>query len=105
MPEVNEQPIFSQEDYERAKLEARDHWPPEVVRLNSRVTIQDAKEGKVLELTVVLPEKADIKQRKVSVRSPAGTALIGCRTGDTVAWEVPSGRKAFTILEVAPSGN
>ena len=74
--------------------------PGDVVRLNSHVTIRDEKENKLIEITVVTPEKADIKLRKISVLSPIGTALIGYRKGDRVMWKVPAGKKTFTILEV-----
>ena len=47
-----------------------------------------------------LPDKADIKQRKISILSPIGTALIGFRQGENIRWQVPSGKKTFTILEV-----
>ena len=49
---------------------------------------------------IVLPDKADIKERKISIMSPIGTALIGFRQGENVKWQVPSGKKTFTILEV-----
>ena len=53
-----------------------------------------------MELILVTPDKADIKNRKVSVMAPVGAALIGFQQGNEVSWEVPSGKKKFTILEV-----
>jgi regulator of nucleoside diphosphate kinase len=84
----------------KATLVDKDSFPDDVVRLNSKVKIRDEKEKKTLELTLVTPPKADIKQRKVSIMSPIGTALIGYRKGQIVQWKVPSGQKTFTILEV-----
>ena len=52
-------------------------------------------------LTLVTSDKADIKQRKISVLAPIGTALIGFRKGQQVAWHVPSGKKTFTIVDVS----
>jgi regulator of nucleoside diphosphate kinase len=57
-----------------------------------------------MELMIVLPDKANIKERKISIMSPVGTALIGFRQGENVKWQVPSGRKTFTILEVNNAG-
>ena len=85
-----------------SKLVVAEVLPPDVVRLNSRVTIRDEKEGRLLELMVVTPDKADIKERKISVLSPIGTALIGFCKGHKLNWKVPSGTKSFTILEVSP---
>ena len=91
-------------ELKKAKLVETEDLPADVVRLNSKVTIKDEKEGRLLELVVVTPDKADIKQRKISVLSPIGTALIGFCKGHKLKWKVPSGIKSFTILEVtAPS--
>jgi regulator of nucleoside diphosphate kinase len=53
-----------------------------------------------MELMIVTPDKADIKKRKISIMAPLGTALIGFRQGQKVNWQVPSGKKTFTIMEV-----
>ena len=84
----------------KAKLVGNDELPEDVVRLNSLVTIRDEKIKKVMQVTLVTPDKADIKERKISVLSPVGTALIGYRKGSRVSWQVPAGEKTFTILEV-----
>jgi regulator of nucleoside diphosphate kinase len=85
----------------KATLVGKDNFPEDVVRLNSKVKVRDEKDGKTIELTLVTPQGADIKQRKVSIMSPIGTALIGYRKGQIVQWKVPSGQKTFTILDVS----
>jgi regulator of nucleoside diphosphate kinase len=60
----------------------------------------EESENKVIELTVVTPEKANIKHRLISIMSQIGTALIGFRKGQQVKWKVPAGKKTFTILNV-----
>jgi regulator of nucleoside diphosphate kinase len=85
----------------KAKFVSKEHFPNDVIRLNSRVKIKDEKDGKIYEMTLVTPQRADIKQRKVSFLSPIGTALIGYRKGQIVEWKVPAGMKTFTILEVS----
>lgn len=84
----------------RAKVVNEDMLPEDVVRLNSVVTIKDKKDGKVMELMVVTPEQTDIRQGRISIMSPIGTALIGFRKGSTINWKVPAGRRTFQILEV-----
>lgn len=88
-------------ELKKAKLVEKEDMPDDVVRLNSFVAIRDEKDGKLMRLTIVTPEKADIKKRKISIMSPIGTALIGYRKGQKVSWNVPSGTKTFTILEVS----
>ncbi|HYC28526.1 MAG TPA: nucleoside diphosphate kinase regulator [Chitinophagaceae bacterium] len=89
-----------QAELKRAKLVSKEKFPADVVRLNSRVKIREEKKDTVMELELVIPEKADIRQRKILVMAPVGTALIGFRQGQKVAWQVPSGKKTFVIMEV-----
>jgi len=89
-----------EEELKSARLVNTEKMPPDVVRLYSHVKIKDQANGKVMNLTVVPPGKADIKQMKISVLSPIGTALIGYSKGETVRWNVPAGTKTFVILDV-----
>ncbi|HEV7330717.1 MAG TPA: GreA/GreB family elongation factor [Flavisolibacter sp.] len=90
-------------ELKKAKVVGNDELPCDVVRLNSQVTIRDEKANKLMEFMVVTPEKADIKQRKISIMSPLGIALIGYPKGERVSWQVPAGKKTFTILDVRHS--
>ena len=94
----NAEELFA--ELKKAKLVSKEEFPTDVVRLNSIVRIKPEDKDHVMELMIVLPDKADIKERKISIMSPIGTALIGFREGENVKWQVPSGRKTFTILEV-----
>lgn len=101
----NHQAVFNRKEAEeleaelsRAVLVSKDEFPPDVVRLNSRVRVRER--DKTMELTLVIPEKANIKERKISVIAPIGAALIGFRKGEQVQWAVPAGLKTFTIEEV-----
>ncbi len=89
-----------QSELKKAKLVTKDDFPLDVVRLNSTVRIKTEDKDEVIELILVTPDKADIKERKISIMAPIGTALIGFRQGQQVKWQVPSGKKTFTILEV-----
>jgi regulator of nucleoside diphosphate kinase len=99
--------MFSRQDAEEletelknAKIVTKNELPNDVVRINSTVTIKEEKENKEMKLTVVPPEKANIKQRFISIMSPVGTALIGFRKGQKVQWRAPAGKKIFTITNV-----
>lgn len=84
----------------RAVILKDDAFPPHAIRLNSKVQIQEESTGNIMELTIVLPQYADIKQKKISVLTPIAAALIGFRKGETVKWEVPAGMKVFKIIDV-----
>lgn len=87
-------------ELKKARVVHKNELPEDIVRLNSTVTIKEEKENKIIELTVVTPERANIKQRLISIMSPIGTALIGFRKGQQVKWKVPAGKKTFTIMDV-----
>ena len=87
-------------ELKKAKLVNEADFPGDVVRLNSKVKIKAEKKGEIMELIIVTPDKANIKERKISIMAPLGTALIGFRQGQKVKWQVPAGKKTFTIMEV-----
>ena len=100
--QVNEKENFRRlsEELGKAKIVAEKNFPEDVVRINSIVVIKDVATNKEMTLTIVMPEHADIKQKKVSILAPIGTALIGFRKGREVSWEVPAGKKTFIIMDV-----
>lgn len=87
-------------ELKKAKLIEKEKFPADVVGLNSTVIIREEAAKKDMELMLVVPDKADIKQRRISFLSPIGTALIGFRKGQRVQWSVPAGMKTFTIVDV-----
>jgi regulator of nucleoside diphosphate kinase len=87
-------------ELKKARLVTTDNFPKDVVRLNSKVKIKADNKDEIMELILVTPDKADIKEKKISIMAPIGTALIGFRQGQKVKWQVPSGKKTFTIMEV-----
>lgn len=85
----------------KATLVNKDNLPGDVVGLNSKVRIKADGKSEEMELVIVTPDRANIKQKKISIMAPIGTALIGFRQGQKVKWKVPGGNKMFTILEVS----
>lgn len=85
----------------RARVLAWGKHPQDFVCMNSEVEFRDDTTGKVQLVTLVYPQDADISQRKVSVLTPVGTALIGLRSGHSITWETPSGEvRQLTVLSV-----
>ena len=66
----------------------------------SRVSYRDAGSGKVSEVTLVHPLESSVAERKISVDSPIGKALLGVREGDRVTLETPNGAKELEVLSV-----
>ncbi|NPU96171.1 MAG: nucleoside diphosphate kinase regulator [Candidatus Omnitrophica bacterium] len=79
--------------------------PPEeieadVVTMNSTVRVMDVKTKESTVYTLVYPHDANIDENKISVLSPIGCALIGCRVGEVVDVKVPSGVRQYRIEEL-----
>jgi regulator of nucleoside diphosphate kinase len=70
--------------------------PDDVVTLGSEVTFRHGERAQTVR--IVLPEEADIEQRRISVLTPVGAALLGLTVGQRIAWDMPNARAA--ILEV-----
>jgi regulator of nucleoside diphosphate kinase len=64
-------------------------FPANTVKINSEVEVLNLDTGKTKRFKIVLPESANINEKKISVLSPMGTALIGFREGETVQWKMP----------------
>ena len=71
-----------------------------VITMNSRVLLQDISSEREAELTISYPQDADNRERKVSIFSPIGIALLGKQVGDVVSWKTPAGDGQFEILKV-----
>jgi regulator of nucleoside diphosphate kinase len=87
-------------ELKKAKLVNKEEFPLDVVRINSTVRVRAEEKDQIMEFKLVTPDRANIKERRISVMAPIGTALIGFRKGQQVKWQVPSGKRTFTILEV-----
>jgi regulator of nucleoside diphosphate kinase len=91
------------DEVDRAALVDDDALPASVVAIGSTVVVFDLRSGSVERYTVVLPDQADIAQRRISVLAPLGTALLGARVGDIVEWDMPGGPRRLSIEAVQRS--
>lgn len=86
----------------RARLVVASRLPEDCVTIGSSVCYQDELTGRTQQVTLVLPERADISRGLVSVLTPIGVALLGLRPGNRVRWETRAGEeRALSVLTVA----
>lgn len=71
------------------------------VYILSQVKVKNHTNGKSDTYTLVAPEEADFKERKISVKSPIGKELLGHEVGDVVNVDVPAGTLKLEILDIA----
>lgn len=70
------------------------------VTLMARVRIKNLKVGKEFTYQIVSESEADLKQKKISVKSPIAEALLGKKVGDTAEAKTPGGIIGFEILSI-----
>jgi len=58
----------------------------------------DSKEE--IQYILVTEDEADYGQDKISISSPVGKALLGCKIGDIVNIKVPAGALKYKIMEI-----
>ena len=79
------------EEIARAELREPQDLPPDVVTMNSSVTVLDESTGAERTVRVVYPNETGGAD-SVSVLAPVGAALLGLRTGDAIDWPMPGDR-------------
>ncbi len=87
-------------EIERAIVVKDSAFPPNTVRVSSMVEIMNLDTGVHSRYKLVLPSQANIHQKKISVLSAMGTALIGIREGDAVEWKMPGRLMRFKVVKV-----
>lgn len=73
--------------------------PHDVVRLYSFIDVLTPF-GYIDGYQLVLPRESNQLEKKLSILTPMGSALIGYAEGDEVLWSFPKGEKMITIKGV-----
>ncbi|WP_282055352.1 GreA/GreB family elongation factor [Maribacter luteus] len=86
-------------EIESAKICDEKDMPNDVIRFNSTITVVSEK-GWSKKFTLVTPSESDVKEGKISLLTPMGSAVIGYAEGDAIIWEFPSGEQNLMIGKV-----
>jgi transcription elongation factor GreA len=71
------------------------------VQILNKVTIRNKKNNATMQYTIVPESEANLKENKISVKTPIAAGLIGKKVGDTVQITVPSGVISFEIIDIS----
>lgn len=88
------------QELDRAIISKETILDPTIIRINSQVTIEDVKANKQMNIQIVLPSFANVKEGKISILAPLSVAIIGFKENDEVDWELPAGIKTLKIISV-----
>ncbi len=70
------------------------------IKFGALVTVQAEDEKDKLKFQIVGEDEADVKSKRLSVKSPLARALIGKKAGDQVEVATPGGGKLYEVLKV-----
>ncbi|MBN1398933.1 MAG: nucleoside diphosphate kinase regulator [Bacteroidetes bacterium] len=87
-------------ELDRAVVVASEEIPNNIITMNSQIHLTDLDKDEEIVFTLVFPGKADFENNRISVLTPAGTAIIGCKVDDIIDFEVPSGRTRLRINKI-----
>jgi len=89
-----------QMEISRAEVVSPQDIPDDVITMNSTVCLVDLETGEEEIYTLVFPQNSDLKQGKLSVLAPIGTAMLGYEVGDVFEWEVPAGKRRLRVEKI-----
>ncbi len=88
---------FKQRVLEFARVIDTKRLGSDVVGLLTKVEMTDMVNGCKMTYTIVSPHEANLRERKISIKSPVAEALLGRKVGDLVEVRVPAGQQRLRI--------
>jgi transcription elongation factor GreA len=92
---------FKQRVLEFARVIDTKRLDANTVGLLARVEITNLGNNAKMTYTMASPHEANLREGKLSVKSPIGQALLGKRVGDTVEVRVPAGLLRLRIDSIS----
>ncbi|TAG51066.1 MAG: transcription elongation factor GreA [Cytophagales bacterium] len=71
------------------------------ISILSKIKIKNLTFNKEISYMLVAEEEANLKENKISVKSPIGQGLIGKKKGDIIEIKTPGGLLKMEILEIS----
>ena len=85
---------------QRARVVPSDAVPPDVVTMQSRVSVEDEDTGERLLVSLVYPAEADVALGRLSILDPLGMELFGARRGDVVSVTRSGNHRRLRITQI-----
>lgn len=84
----------------RARIIDEEEITTDQVSILTTVKVQDMRNNREYNYTLVSAEEADIKQDKISITSPVGKGLLGKKIDEITEINVPAGILRYKILSI-----
>ncbi len=70
------------------------------VQLLNTVHLKNLKTGQKQKFTIVSESEANLKEGKISIKTPIAKGLLGKKVGDKASIKIPSGKIEFEIIKI-----
>ena len=97
-PQGRDAALVERLEQELLRAEVVEQVPSDVVAMNSTVIFEEEATGTRREVRLCYPQEARSKAGCISVLAPIGSALLGLSVGQSIEWQVPSGRRRLRIV-------
>ena len=91
---------FKQRVLEHARVIDKSRLGTDKIQLLSKVEMTNIATGAKMTYTIVSPHEADLREGKISIKSPIGQALLNKKIGDTIEVSVPAGMLRLHIENI-----
>ena len=91
---------FKQRVLEHARVIDQSLLCTDCVRLLSKVEMTNITTGSTMAYTIASPHEANLREGKISIKSPIAQALVNKKVGDTVDVQVPAGLMKLRIERI-----
>lgn len=88
---------FKQRVLEHARVMDTSHLDANVVGLFRKVQITNMANNAQMTYTIVNPHESNLREGKISIKSPIAEGLLGKKAGDVVEVKVPAGTLTLRI--------
>ena len=92
---------FKQRVLQYARVMDTSNLDSETVGLFRRITLTNVGTQTTTSYCIVNPHEANLREGKISIKSPIAQSLLGKKAGETVEVQVPSGRVTLRIEDIA----
>ena len=92
---------FKQRVLEFARVIDTKRLNSDAVGLLSRVEMTNMANNAKMTYTIASPHEANLREGKISIKSPIGQALVGKKVGDVVEVRVPAGTQRLRIDSIS----
>lgn len=92
---------FKQRVLEHARVMDTSNLESDIAGLFRKVEITNLSNGVKMAYTIVNPHEANLREGKISIKSPIAAAILGKKAGEIIEAQVPSGTIRLRIESIS----